>query len=312
MKPLAKQREIPAGLFGTDTEQSSSLLLGWGSASSVGGDAAGRAPRAIPCEGKAGMQRQGRGRAGKRGLFPLKTSRAHISRGESAKRATAVSRPGVTHASAHAALGAGVSHRSPRRVFVLAPCPCPRHSRAVPVPGTAGQLTRGAGASPAAPVAQRGPVPGARDAEVPGMDAGVLGRSHSDLQRPGLLPASSRRCRSTSPACPSAGGAMSPRPRGWRGGERGSALARWGQEGVCPRWSAEGWRSQLAAWAGGCSGQPWPCGAGTGGRAGATATFPSPQWDLGVCSVSSAAPRGGRAGKEGRAGGRCSPARSSF
>lgn len=29
MKPLAKQREIPAGLLGMDVEQSSSLLLGW-------------------------------------------------------------------------------------------------------------------------------------------------------------------------------------------------------------------------------------------------------------------------------------------
>lgn len=40
--------------------------------------------------------------------------------------------------------------------------------------------------------------------------------------------------------------------------------------------------------------------AGVGGRVGAVASFPSPQWDLGACTVSSEMLRGGQRG--GRAG----------
>lgn len=102
---------------------------------------------------------------------------------------------------------------------------------------------------------------GARGVEVLGMDLGVLGRSHGQRRiSKGLL------C--SLPAASAAGAHPLPVPP-WgvwchpltgAGGEGTVAqgLAPWGQEGVFPKWSGEGWCSRLAACAGGCCGQPWP------------------------------------------------------
>lgn len=138
----------------------------------------------------------------------------------------------VTHQHTRSTGTAGTPHLSPCRVFALARCPCPTaaelsrcQARQAGSQGLQPGLQRSrssAGSLLRASSARSPRGCGARPAEVLGMDAEELGRSHSQRtisKGPGPLPASSLGCRSTSPACPSTGGAVSPPPGGRRGGE---------------------------------------------------------------------------------------------
>lgn len=205
--------------------------------------------------------------SGKRGLFPLKTTRGHhFEEGKCQSGRAHVSHTSVTHqchTPAHTqGPGAGTSHLSPRLVFVLARCPCPRHSRAVPCQArqdssregleprlqhfssSAGsrprsQRRRGAPEEPELALPLPPAFPGMRSQGCGGAGDGAWGpwqesRPKKDLQRPALLPASSLRCRSTSPACPSMGGVVSPPHGCWRGGDSGTGLGTMGTGGGFP------------------------------------------------------------------------------
>lgn len=206
------------------------------------------------------MQMEG---SGKRGPFPLKTTRGHhFEEGKCQSGHAHVSHTSVTHQHTRRAQGLACPTFPPWLVFALARCLCPRHSRAVlcqarqdssregleprlqHFSSSAGsrprsQRQRGAPEEPGLALPLPPAFPGMRSQGCGGAGDGSWGawqesRPKKDLQRPALLLASSLCCRSTSPACPSMGGVVSPPHGCWRGGDRGTGLGTMGTGGVFP------------------------------------------------------------------------------
>lgn len=152
-------------------------------------------------------------------------------------------------------------HRGARHTPPFPPgCVCPgsvplsHRSGALPVPGTAGRLTPGAAAGSAAlqelsgvpaPSQLRPLAPGMRSQACRGAADGCRGawqdsQPKNHLQRAGSAPCQQPRLPEHVPCLSLHGGCGVTPSRGPEGRGGGSALARWGREGVFPTWSAEG------------------------------------------------------------------------